>query len=311
MPVNRCPATDVYQRMIGDELLPGEFEPLEAHLEGCDSCQRTMDRLTAFADTAWISPPPRTGSPVAVPVIPGVVIQGEIGRGGFGVVYRGFQTALDRTVAVKVLRNGAVSTDQERGRLFEEAVTAARLRHPNIVQVHAVDHDAAGNPYLLLEFVSGPSLAKRLTDGPLSARDAASVVRIIAQAVGVAHDQHVIHRDLKPGNVLLKGATLDHPVVTDFGMAKRLDVPAGLTQTAESLGTPSYMAPELAAGGAKTAGPAADVYSLGVILYECLTGHPPFRGATPFDTLLLVRQQEVIPPRNFCRRCTGTSKRFA
>jgi serine/threonine protein kinase/formylglycine-generating enzyme required for sulfatase activity len=295
---NRCPNIDLYRRMIDNQLSPGEFEPLESHLEHCTACQQQLDELTAFADTAWLTTSPRKPMLKIVPWIEGIDIQEEVGRGGYGVVYRGYQTALARSVAIKVLRNGTVSTEHERNRFLEEAKTIAQLRHPNIAQVYAVDEDSAGNPYLLLEFIGGISLAKRLSEGPLPLSDAVRLVQIIAKAVGHAHEQQVIHRDLKPGNILLERGTFDRPVVTDFGLAKRLDAPVGLTNTVESLGTPSYMSPELAAGGAKAAGPTADVYSLGTILYECLTGHPPFRGATSFETLLMVRDFEPVPLRS-------------
>jgi len=295
--VTRCPTDDALARMLDSKLTAGEFEPLEAHLEHCPHCQRTLDRMTAASDTAWLTPPP-TPAPRVAPGVPGVEIGPEVGRGGQGVVYRGYQPALERTVAVKVMRHGPSATPGERQRFVGEARAAGRLRHPNIAEVHEVGERDAG-PYLILEYVAGGSLAARLADGPLAPRDAAAVVEVVARAVGYAHARGVIHRDLKPANVLLDGGTLARPVVTDFGVARRLDDPAGLTPTVDVLGTPSYMAPELAAGRAKAAGPAVDVYGLGAVLYECLTGRPPFRGATPFETLLLVRDQDPVPPRRF------------
>jgi formylglycine-generating enzyme required for sulfatase activity len=296
--VNHCPPEDRLQRLIDGELPPTEFEPVEAHLEHCPVCQSTLDRLTAFADTAWLVPRAalaRRTAPVA-PAIPGFHLQGEVGRGGHGVVYRAWQPDLERLVAIKVLRAGAFSTTAERHRFLAEARSAARLGHPNIVRVFAVS-EADAIPYSVMEWVDGGNLAARLAGTPLPSQEAAGVVAIVARGVQHAHEAGVIHRDLKPANVLLHDGTLTCPAVTDFGMAKRLDVRDGLTPTVEVLGTPSYIAPEVAAGHAREAGPAVDIYALGAILYECLTGRPPFKGETPFQTLRQVLEVETVPPR--------------
>jgi serine/threonine-protein kinase len=217
----------------------------------------------------------------------------EVGRGGMGVVYRARQRSLDRVVGVKMVLAGEHAGPQELARFRSEAAALARLLHPNIVQIYEVgEHD--GRPYFSMEFVDGGSLAQRLDGTPLPAREAAQLVQTLAGAVHAAHGKGVVHRDLKPANVLL---TADGtPKITDFGLAKRLDLPAAATQSGAILGTPSYMAPEQAAGRGKDIGPPTDVYTLGALLYEALTGRPPFRAPTAVDTLVLVQTEEPVPP---------------
>jgi WD40 repeat protein len=212
----------------------------------------------------------------------------EIGRGGAGRVWRARQAGVDRDVAVKLLRGGAAGDAVGRERFRREAVAAARLRHPGIVTVHEVG-EADGEPYLVLELVRGGSLADRLQAGPLPPRPAAELVRALADAVQHAHDAGVLHRDLKPGNVLLDADRADAPRLTDFGLARLSDGAAEtLTRTHEALGTPAYLAPEQADGGSLRHGPATDVYGLGAILYHCLTGRPPFAGGHPAAVLRAV-----------------------
>ncbi|MBP3959971.1 serine/threonine protein kinase [Gemmata sp. G18] len=243
----------------------------------------------------------------------------EVGRGGMGVVYRARQKSLDRVVALKMVREAHLATDADRARFRTEAESAARLKHPNIVTVHEVG-SAGGQAYLCMEFVGGQTLAEKVrTDGPLPPREAARLVAVIARAVEHAHAFGIIHRDLKPSNILLlangrcepageSGArpdpsSLSHrpfalePKVSDFGLAKKIDNSESLTRTGAVVGTPSYMSPEQAAGR-KDLTPTADVYALGAILYELLTGRPPFQAAHPVDTLLLVLEQEPVPPRH-------------
>jgi hypothetical protein len=223
-----------------------------------------------------------------------------------GVVYQARQVGLNRVVALKMILAGGHPGEADLGRFRTEAEAIARLQHPNIVQVYEVgEHD--GQPFLALEFCPGGSLDRRLNGTPLEPRGAAGLVRALAGAMQEAHRAHVIHRDLKPANVLLAGAgpasaagglagsSADFvPKVTDFGLAKKLDE-AGQTRSGVVLGTPEYMAPEQARG--ETVGPAADVYALGAVLYECLTGRPPFKAATALDTLRQVVADDPVPPR--------------
>jgi hypothetical protein len=227
-----------------------------------------------------------------LPTLEGFEILGELGRGGMGVVYRARQVGLDRLVALKMILAGDFAGDEARRRFLAEAAVVARLQHPGVVQVHAFGTAPGGSPYFALEYLPGGSLDQKLAGTPLPPRAAAELVAAVAAAVQAAHDAGVVHRDLKPANILL---TADGtPKVTDFGLAKHGS--SNLTGSGAILGTPSYMAPEQAGGGAKEVGPAADVYALGALLYECLTGRPPFTAATPLDTLLLVVSEEPVPP---------------
>jgi WD40 repeat protein len=234
-----------------------------------------------------------------LPAVPGYEVLCELGRGGMGVVYKARQVALNRVVALKMIRGGAGAGADQLERFRAEALAAARLRHPNIVQVYEVgEHD--GLPFIALEFVEGGSLAARLAKGPRPPAEAAALVALLARAMHEAHAKGVVHRDLKPANVLLDSSGsatsgVEIPKVADFGLARLLDE-AGQTYTGQILGTPSYMAPEQAAGLTKEVGPLTDVYALGAILYECLTGRPPFRGADAHDTLRQVRTQEPVAP---------------
>jgi WD40 repeat protein len=213
-----------------------------------------------------------------------------------GVVYKARQVALNRLVALKMILAGEHAGEAERARFRAEAEAVARLRHPNVVQVYEVG-EHHGRPFLALELVEGGGLDAKLAGTPRPAKEAAALVETLARALHHAHAQGVVHRDLKPGNVLL---TADGtPKVTDFGLAKRRDDTALKTQSGAVLGTPSYMAPEQAAGRTREVGPAADVWALGAVLYECLTGRPPFRGETSLDTLQLVVGAEPVPPRQF------------
>jgi serine/threonine-protein kinase len=225
--------------------------------------------------------------------IPGYEILGVLGRGGMGVVYHARQTKLKRLVALKMILAGAHAGPQELERFRLEAEAIARLQHPNVVQIYEVgEHE--GKPYFSLEFVDGGSLQNTLTGTPLPAREAARLVETLARAMQAAHQDGVIHRDLKPANVLLTKTGI--PKITDFGLAKQLGQDSGQSHTGQIMGTPSYMAPEQAAGNVKTIGAAADIYALGAMLYELLTGRPPFKAASVLDTLEQVRTQEPVPP---------------
>ena len=211
-----------------------------------------------------------------------------------GVVYKARQTRLNRLCALKIILPGEHNSAEFRARFLAEAETIARLMHPNVVQIYGLgDHE--GRPYFEMEYIEGGSLAGRLTGTPWAPGPAARMVAVLARAIGDAHHLGIVHRDLKPANVLL---TADgEPKVSDFGLARSLGSDIRLTQTGQLVGTPCYMAPEQAEAGAVDVGPAADVYSLGAIVYELLTGHPPFRAATTLQTLDLVRSREPVPPR--------------
>ncbi len=225
--------------------------------------------------------------------IPGYEVRGVLGRGGMGVVYQARHVALKRDVALKMMLAGRHAGPVELARFRIEAEAIARLQHPNIVQIHEVG-EADGHPYCALEFVSGQSLDRKLKPQPLAPREAAELIETLARAMQFAHSRNVVHRDLKPANILL---TVDgNPKITDFGLARQLDHDSGATQADAVMGTPSYMAPEQASGNTHAAGPAADVYALGAIFYECLTGRPPFKGTTILETLDQVRHQEPVNP---------------
>jgi WD40 repeat protein/tRNA A-37 threonylcarbamoyl transferase component Bud32 len=233
-------------------------------------------------------------APARLASLPGYEILEEIARGGMGVVYKARQVRLNRLAAVKMILAGAQASPAARARFQTEAEAVACLRHPNIVQIYEVgEHD--GLPFLSLEFMEGGSLAQKTGRTPQPPRVAAETIETLARAVHFAHSRGVIHRDLKPANVLLTADGLLK--VTDFGLARRLEMDAGQTKTGEVLGTPIYMAPEQAAPGPYAVGPPADVYALGAILYELLTGRPPFRGDTAWDVLAQIQSAEPAPPR--------------
>ncbi len=217
----------------------------------------------------------------------------EIGRGGMGVVFQARDVKLNRVVALKMIRDGALANADELQRFDKEAAAAAQFQHPNIVALFHIGKHAQ-RPYFCMEYISGTSLAERVALGPIASRRAAVYLEAIARAVHYAHQRGILHRDLKPGNILLDEN--DQPKVTDFGLAKSMTTGSDQTRTGAVLGTPSYMSPEQAAG-LRTLGPAADVYSLGAILYELLTGKPPFIGDTALATLKMVAEQEPISPQ--------------
>jgi serine/threonine protein kinase len=228
-----------------------------------------------------------------LPNVIGYEILGVLGRGGMGVVYQARQLKLKRPVALKMILAGDAASGQERERFRIEAEAVARLQHPHIVQIYEVG-EQDGRPFFSLEYVDGGSLAGKLQGSPQPPLAAAKLVESLARAIHAAHQHGVVHRDLKPANVLLTATGV--PKITDFGLAKQLDSDTDHTRTGAILGTPSYMAPEQAAGKMRDVGPAADVYALGAILYEMLTGRPPFRGETPIETIHQVRSDEPVPP---------------
>jgi WD40 repeat protein/serine/threonine protein kinase len=325
-----CPACE--GRLRADD--PDAGKPFQ-----CPHCGRrgvvppvanTVDYDPAVAGTLAGPPPagPDDEAPAVLldeagPAVPppppapaGYEIEELLGRGGMGVVYRARQVKLNRRVALKMIRDGALADSQDLARFQTEAEAVAQLQHPNIVQIYEVgDHE--GRPYFSLEYVPGGNLDKLLAGKPLLPPEAAGLLETLARAVHHAHLHGIIHRDLKPANILLafsreprasagalaRGSRLNEgvPKITDFGLAKRLNAAPGSpgsgkhTQTGAILGTPSYMAPEQA-GGKEAIGPAADVYALGAILYEAVTGRPPFLAANPLDTLMQVVAEEPVPP---------------
>ncbi|MSR60037.1 MAG: serine/threonine protein kinase [Planctomycetaceae bacterium] len=318
--MNDCPNSGVLQQFL-DETLPGsEFSAIDAHLNQCLTCRAELDRLTAGAAFPWVDSSSVSKSsndsacarvrPLLAGAIPGYDVGEEIGRGGHGIVYKAMQRGLNRAVALKIIKKGAFASPDEVSRFLREAESAARVQHPQIVRIYAVgNHDDL--PFFAMELLEGGSLGEHCSGTPFPARAAAELMLGLVRAVDHAHRHNVIHRDLKPSNILfdrppVRDAATGRmhfdahdglPKVADFGLAKQSDTDRLETPTVSILGTPSYMAPELALGDARVAGPAADVYSLGAILYELLTGRPPFRGDSPFETLLQVRNDDPVAPR--------------
>ncbi len=228
------------------------------------------------------------------PLVPGYQILGELGRGGMGVVYKARQVGLRRMVALKMVLAGAHAGAQQLARFAIEAEAVARLQHPNIVQIYDVG-ELDGLPYFSLEYVDGPPLDKQLGGKPQEPRFAAQMTETLCRAMHFAHQQGIIHRDLKPANVLMTATGV--PKISDFGLAKRLEEgDSGQTKTGTIMGTPSYMSPEQARGEVKGLGPLSDQYTIGAILYELLTGRPPFLGNTPMDTVMQVIREEPVAP---------------
>lgn len=248
-------------------------------------------------------------------------LRGELGRGGMGVVYRAYQSSLDRTVALKLLTGSPFATPDQRRRFVQEARLAAKIRHPQIVTIHEVG-ELAGQPFFTMDLIQGTNLAAQLRQGPLPVDHAVRLMIIIAGAVDYLHQHGVLHRDLKPSNILLDPA--GQPCLVDFGLARAVDEIHDPTVTGTVMGTPSYMPPEQAAGRVREIDERSDVYSLGTILYEMLCGQPPFVADSPFDTVLAVLEREPLPVRQWnkavpkdveriCLRCLEKSpdRRYA
>jgi serine/threonine-protein kinase len=238
--------------------------------------------------------PSSASAAAQLPAVAGYTILEELGpSSGMGVVYKAIQLGARRLVALKMIRAGALASEMHRTRFRIEMEAAARFSHPNLIPIFQIgEHD--GEPFFSMEYAEGGSLDKRLAQGAFAARRAAELVKTLAGAVQYAHAKKIVHRDLKPANVLL---TADGtPKITDFGLAKRLDSDTVVSIPGTVLGTASYMAPEQAAGKSEAVGPSADIYALGAILYELLTGRPPFRGSDWEATLHQVRHDDPVPP---------------
>jgi serine/threonine protein kinase len=252
-----------------------------------------------YPEAPTLAPEPLAPEPLASPAPLGTVryfgdyeLLEEVARGGMGVVYKARQVSLNRVVAIKMILAGQLAGEADVRRFRAEAQTAAGLQHPHIVAIHEVG-EHQGQHYFSMDFVEGQSLADRIAGGPLPPMQAARYVEVVARAIQYAHERGVLHRDLKASNILLDRE--DRPRVTDFGLARQITTDKGLTTSGAVLGTPSYMPPDQATGQRDQLGPASDVYSLGAVLYELVTGRPPFRAATPLDTLLQVLEAEPAP----------------
>ncbi len=249
-----------------------------------------------IADADRTLPPETEPQLAAEPRVAGFEIIGVLGEGGMGIVFKARQMRLERYVALKMIRAGKGARPLDLARFEAEARVVASIEHPNIVRIFEIG-EQGGIPYISLEYLSGGSLAKKIGGKPQPTGEAARIVSTLVAAVAVAHERGIVHRDLKPANVMI--AADGTFKVTDFGLAKRLDDDSNETRSGAILGTPCYMSPEQAGGESHRVGPASDQYALGAILYELLTGHPPFQGASVLDTLEQVREKEPVPPSHF------------
>ena len=247
----------------------------------------------------------RAQQPIDAPVVKlpfqmgDYLLQSEIGRGGMGVVYHAIRVSDGKAVAIKMLLKGDYATSSDRQRFISEAEAAARLNHPHIVPIYEIgEHE--GRLFFCMKLIEGQPLSSRLANGPMPARRAAQVMAQISDAIHYAHQNGVLHRDLKPSNVMLDDEGFAY--IADFGLAKQCQDGSSLTRSGAIIGTPSYMAPEQAAGNRGEVSTLSDVYSLGAILYHMLAGRPPFLGASPVDTVLMVLEQNVISPRALNQR---------
>jgi WD40 repeat protein/tRNA A-37 threonylcarbamoyl transferase component Bud32 len=300
LPRSQCPSREELSAYSLGELSEERLQEIAGHVEGCAGCEEALRALDGVMDGVISSlrtlaqAPSAAAMPAAVPQRIGKYeILSTLGVGGMGIVFKARDIELGREVALKKMLGGRFAREDYRQRFLAEARALARLQHPHIVQIHDFgEHE--GQPYFVLEYVPGGSLSDRLAGKPQPPVQAARWAETLARAVQYAHDQGIIHRDLKPSNVLL---TLDdQPRLCDFGLAKLLESSDLRTRSGVAVGTPEYMAPEQTEGPEGVAGPAADLYGLGAVLYTLLTGRPPFRAASELDTVMLVRTQEPVRP---------------
>ncbi len=277
----------------------GQPTPVFGFLQATLSSPSEMNGSSGGTQATLVPKKPLPVAPPHWPTVPGYELLGELGRGGMGVVYKARQINLNRIVALKMILAGAHAGSVELARFRLEAEAVAQLEHPHIVQVHEIG-EQSGLPYFSLEFIAGGTLDRKMGGLPQSPDRAAEVVQTLAQTMYFAHRRGVVHRDLKPANVLLTEEGV--PKISDFGLAKRLDSQVIHTQSGAIMGTPSYMSPEQAEGRIGDVGPATDIYALGAILYELLTGRPPFEAKTPIETLQQVLNQEPVPPSRLVPR---------
>ena len=302
-----CPDQSVVDSFVNGRLDDERMASIAAHLDTCTDCQAKVESEFAGANLARAMRAESFGT-ARIGVHEGTSFQeafripdrlGQfrvlklLGEGGMGQVFLAEDGELQRLVAVKVLKS-TFASETESKRFQLEAEAAARLNHPNIVPIHGAGEDC-GRRYLTMAYIEGQSLAQRLAGGPLPPRNAARLMQLVAEAVEHAHSQGVVHRDLKPGNILLDRK--EQPLVSDFGLAKRSEGDSSMTRSGQVVGTPSFMSPEQARGANDEVGAAADIYSIGATLYCTLTGRPPFQAATVVETLRLVLYTEPVSPR--------------
>jgi tetratricopeptide (TPR) repeat protein len=317
-----CPPREQLAALLNDELSDADRADVTTHLDSCGSCQHLLESLrgtvefqsnetaaqgakideTIEASQSMMRTAAETAAKQSLPAnlnVPGYKMLDELGRGGMGVVYKAKQLSLDRLVALKMIRSAAIAGPDQLARFNTEAESLAQLQHPNIVQVFEIGrHDDM--PYLSMEFVAGETLEGAIQNEWFGFSESAQLVEKLSRAMFSAHQRGVLHRDLKPANVLL--AEDREPKITDFGLAKRVSSDSQLTADATVMGTPSYMPPEQAQGRITDIGPRSDVYSLGAILYELLTGRPPFRSGSPLETIQQVIQREPAAPRSLNKK---------
>jgi serine/threonine protein kinase len=307
--ISSHPSADELISFALGRMVEHQMAQVAAHLTSCAECMAAVDRAVSDHFCQLLRSTDSTASRLPLMIHPGYEILEPIGQGGMGIVYKARQVGLGRIVALKRMRQSEFGDKEGLARFRSEATAMAPLAHPNIVQIYEVG-EQDGSPFLACEFVQGRGLDQFLQGTPLPERSAARLLATLGHAIHVAHEHAIIHRDLKPSNVLLAlpadlkaGPEREDfwqrvtPKIADFGLAKRLDAPNQQTQTNALLGTPEYMAPEQASGQTGLIGRATDVYALGVILYEALTGRRPFQGADIGETMRLVRETETIPLR--------------